>query len=253
MKCPKRTIPTVGLCGFALLCSAAEARGPLRQATISDSSSGIRTGSETQLHNAARTGNLKLLRARLQQGVNPDARNPSGRTALLEAAAAGHIETMRALLTAGASVNAAAPDGQTPLIEAAAHNRAGAVKLLMEADADLNVRSRGFGSALEAAERMGHEQIAQILRRAGARTFGRSVGDTVCVRPWNGEGYCGTVTAIHKNEYDIRITKIVGCLSGCEPKPECSTGKSVGGPDGLHAGDRITTASWCLTHTGVKP
>jgi ankyrin repeat protein len=249
-----RQIPwRVALCGLALLCPVAAARGPLRQATISDSSSGIRTGTETQLHKAARTGDIKLLRARLQQGVNPNARDPSGRTALLEAAKTGQLEAMRALVSAGANVNAAAPDGQTPLIEAAKHNQPEAVKLLMEAGADLNLRSRGSGSALEVAERMGHEQIAQMLRQAGARTFGRSVGDTVCVRPWNGDGYCGTVVAIHKNQYQIHVTKIVGCVSGCEPKPECSAGKPVGGPDGLRVGDRITTVSWCLTHTGVKP
>ncbi len=241
------------VCALAVLCFLTVARGQAQQATISGSSSEARTGTETQLHKAARTGDLKLLRARLQQGVKPDALSPSGRTALLDAAAAGQLQAMRALLDAGAHVNAASPDGQTPLIEAAAHNRADTVRLLIAAGADLNLRSRGFGSALEAAERMGHKQIAQILRKAGARTFGRSVGDTVCVRPWNGEGYCGTVTAIHKNQYQIRITKIVGCLDGCEPKPECSAGKPVGGADGFRVGDETTTISWCLTHTGVKP
>lgn len=253
MKCSRRNWQAGRWCGLALLFLATAARGQGQQARISGSSSPVGTGTETQLHKAARTGDLKLLRARLQQGVSPDARNPSGRTALLEAAAAGQLATMRALVDAGANVNASAPDGQTPLIAAAVHNRADAVTLLVEAGADLNLRSRGFGSALEAAERMGHEQIAQTLRKAGARTFGRSVGDTVCVRPWDGDGYCGTVAAIHKNQYQIHITKIVGCASGCDPKPECSAGKSVGGPDGLHVGDRITTVSWCITHTGVKP
>ncbi len=251
MKGSRRNLWQAALCGFFVLCSPTIARLQAQEARISGSSSQV--GIETQLHKAARTGDLKLLRARLQQGVNPDARSPSGRTALLEAAAAGQLEAMRALVEAGANVNAAAPDGQTPLIAAAAHDRTDAVKLLVEASADLNLRSRGFGSALEVAERMGHEQIAQMLRKAGARTFGRSVGDTVCVRPWNGDGYCGTVVAIHRNQYQIHITKIVGCPNGCEPKPECSAGKPVGGPDGLHVGDRVTTVSWCITHTGVKP
>ena len=236
-----------------LLFCAATARGHRQAARTSASSSQVRPGTETQLHRAARTGNLKLLRTRLEQGVNPDARDPSGRTALLEAAAAGQLEAMRELVDAGANVNAAAPEGQTPLIEATARNRAAAVKFLVEAGADPNLRSRGFGSALEAAERMGHEEIAQMLRKAGAHTFGRSVGDTVCVRPWNGEGYCGTVLAIHNNQYQIHITKIIGCLGGCQPKPECSAGKPVGGPGGLQVGDGVTTVSWCLTHTGVKP
>jgi ankyrin repeat protein len=253
MKMSHRNQWQAGLFGFALLGLTALAYGQRPQEKNSGSTPGMTSGTETQLQKAARTGNLELLQARLQQGVNPDARNPSGHPALLEASAAGQLNAMRTLLGAGAGVNIASPDGKTPLIAAAEHNQADAAQLLIEAGADLNLRSRGSGTALETAERMGHEQIAQMLRKAGARTFGRSVGDIVCVRPWGGEGYCGTVQAIHKNQYQIRVTKIVGCLNGCEPKAECSTGKPVGGPNGLHAGDVITTVSWCLTHTGVKP
>lgn len=251
MKTPERNRLDAGFCALVLLGLSIVARAQLPPAAVSNTTPATTIGTETQLHRAARTGDLKLLRARLQQGVNPDARNSSGHTALLEAAAAGELRAIGLLVDAGASVNAATPDGETPLIAAAEHNRTEAVKLLMEAGADLNLRSRGSGTALEVAERMGHEEIAQMLRQAGARTFGRSVGDTVCVRPWGGDGYCGIVEAIHKNRYQIRITKIVGCLDGCEPKPECSAGKPVGGPNGLRAADVITIPSWCLTHTGV--
>jgi uncharacterized protein len=211
------------------------------------------TGTETLLQKAARTGDLALLRSRLSEGVSPNARDPQGRTALFVAAAAGQIEAMRLLLDTGANVNLATPDGRTPLIQAAISGQTRAVQLLIKTGADLNRRSRGSGTALEAAERLGHDDIAAILRKAGARTYGRSVGDTVCVRPWNGNGYCGTVEAIRKNNYRIRITKLVGCLDGCEPKPECSAGKSIGGSTGLRPGDQITIPSWCITHTDVKP
>lgn len=211
------------------------------------------TGSETEIHRAARNGDLTLLQSRLRKGVAPDARNPSGRTALLEAVAAGQMEAVRVLVAHGAGVNVASPDGQTPIIEAARNGRLDIARILIKSGADLNARSRGYGTPLEAAERYGHQDIASMLRRAGARTFGRSVGDTVCVRPWSGDGYCGTVEGIDKNNYQIRVTKIVGCLHGCEAKAECSAGKAVGALDGLNVGDAITTKSWCLTHTGVKP
>ena len=248
-----KTISRAGIYSLAFVCLTLVVSAQQPAGTVSHAAPATMIGIETQLHRAARAGDINLLRARLQQGVSPDARDPSGLTALMEAAHAGKLEAMRVLVEAGANVNAATLSGETPLITAAAHNQASAVKLLMQSGADLNLRSRGFGSALEAAERMGHEQIAQMLRKAGARTFGRSVGDTVCVRPWNGEGYCGTVAAIHKNQYQIRITKIIGCLRGCDPKPECSAGEPVGGPDGLGIGDTVTTPSWCLTHTGVRP
>lgn len=172
------------------------------------------------LHRAVRTGDLSLLRARLKAGADPNARDAAGRT---------------------------------PLIEAAERGRLDAARLLIAAGADLNASQRGWGTALETAERTGHTKLAALLRQAGARSSGRSVGDKVCVRPWKGDGYCGTVEAVDKTTYRIRITEIVGCANGCPARAECSAGKPVGGPSGLHAGDEVTTVSWCLTHTGVQP
>ncbi len=122
-----------------------------------------------------------------------------------------------------------------------------------ESGADLDAGQRGWGTALETAERTGHNDFAALLRDAGARSSGRSVGDTVCVRPWKAEGYCGTVESVEKTAYRIRIRKIVGCTGGCVGKAECSGGRRVGGRGGLKVGDEVATVSWCLTHTGVLP
>jgi hypothetical protein len=92
-----------------------------------------------------------------------------------------------------------------------------------------------------------------MLVEAGARSTGSSVGDTVCVRPWGGDGYCGTVESIDKTHYRLRVTKLVGCEKGCPVKAECSAGREVGGSHGIAVGDEVATVSWCLTHTGVKP
>lgn len=209
-------------------------------------------GTETRLQQAAQTGDIAVLRSLLQRGVSPDARDPSGRTALLDAAAANQISAMKLLIEQGAAVNAASPSGQTPLIEAAEKGNIDAIRLLISNRADLNCRSR-IGTALEIAERLGHSDAAAILRQAGARTFGRSVSDSVCVRPWSGDGFCGTVQAIETNRYRIRVATIIGCRSGCEPKPDCSFGKAVGGPDGLRPGDVVRIPSWCITQTDVRP
>ena len=45
----------------------------------------------------------------------------------------------------------------------------------------------------------------------------------------------------------------IGCEDGCQARAECSASRAVGGTDGIKVGDEITTVSWCLTHTGVKP
>ena len=103
------------------------------------------------------------------------------------------------------------------------------------------------------AERTGHNDLAAILLKAGARSSGKSVGDTVCVRPWDGSGYCGVVEEIQKTVFRIHVTEIVGCEEGCVAKAECSEKRPVGGRDGIRPGEVVTTVSWCLTHTGVKP
>ncbi len=209
--------------------------------------------SRPELHRAAQAGDLELLRSRLRQGMNPDERDKAMRTPLMDAVKSGRIEAVRMFLGAGADVNATSASGRTPLIDAAEFGRIDSAQLLIASGADLNASQRGWGTPLEAAERMGHNELAAMLRRAGARSSGRSVGDTVCVRPWQGDGYCGEVLEVNKTSFRLRVTEIIGCEGGCQPKAECSASRAVGGADGMRVGDEITTVSWCLTHTGVKP
>jgi Ankyrin repeats (3 copies) len=208
---------------------------------------------QPELHRAAQAGDLELLRSRLQQGMNPDERDKTMRTPLMDAVKSDRIEAVRMLLGAGADINAVSVSGRTPLVEAAEFGRIDSARLLIASGADINASQRGWGTPLEAAERMGHNDLAATLRRAGARSSGRSVGDTVCVRPWQGDGYCGEVVEVNKTSFRIRVTEIVGCEGGCQARAECSASRAVGGADGIQVGDEITTVSWCLTHTGVKP
>jgi ankyrin repeat protein len=212
-----------------------------------------RQASPTPLERAIGTGDLNQVRALLQRGTDPNQVDSTGNHPLADAVAAGRLEAVRILLAAGAKVDAGSPSGKTALIEAAEHNSLDAARLLIAAGANLNLTDRGLGTALETAERAGYSDMAALLRNAGARTAGRSVGDKVCVRPWNGDGFCGTVEAISQSEYRIRVTDVVGCRDGCSARADCSAGKPVGGAQGLHPGDTVAVPGSCLTHTGVRP
>jgi ankyrin repeat protein len=188
-----------------------------------------------------------------QQPVGLDARDQKGLTPLIVAASAGKADTVRSLLAQGAGVDATSADGRTALIAAVESNQIEVVQALIAAGAGLNRATRFTGTALDLAENHGETKIAALLLASGAQSTGKSVGDTVCVRPWGGDGFCGTVKSFSIATVRIQVTKIVGCENGCSAKAECSASKPVGGTDGLQTGDQIAVPSWCLTHTGVKP
>src|ERR1019366_7069941 len=200
---------------------------------------------DATLGKAAREGDLATLKSLLDSGADPNRRDGNGNSPLLEAVAAGQAAAARALVAAGANPNLASSGGRTPLIAAAIGGRVEIARLLIAAGADLNIAERGAGTPLEAAEREGHPEMAALLRGSGARTSGRSVGDKVCVRPWKGDGYCGIVLSLDRNDYRLRVTDIVGCSNGCKAMEECSAGKLVGGSGGLKAGDTIRAAGSC--------
>jgi hypothetical protein len=188
-----------------------------------------------------------------QHDASLDVRNAQGLTPLVAAASAGDMATVKSLLAKGADVDATAADGRTALIAATQGGKLEAVEALIAAGANLNLATRGGGTALNIAENTGQAQLAALLLQAGAQSTGKSVGDTVCVRPWGGEGFCGTVKSFTTRAVQIQITRILGCAGGCEAREECSAGKVVGGSNGAQSGDPIEVPSWCLTQTGVKP
>jgi hypothetical protein len=154
----------------------------------------------------------------------------------------------------------AAPAGARPgaageLLAAARRGDVARAAALLRAGADVDARDRELGTALDVAETQGRPELAALLRAHGARGSGKSVGDTVCVRPWAGSGLCGKVEARRRNQHRLTVLRIVGCESGCAPDAECSAGRPVGGTSSqaIRAGDELEVPSWCLTHTGVEP
>src|SRR5262245_48366325 len=174
--------------------------------------------------------------------------------ALLSAARRGDGAMVRRALRQGANPEAALPSGWTPLMEAAKAGGKDAAEALLAAGARPDARDRAAGTALDVAQQAGQDAIAELLRKHGALGSGKSAGDRVCVRPWKGSGFCGTVAAVEGASYLLDVTSVVGCSAGCAADAECSSGREVGGAsaDAVRAGTSVRTKSWCLTHTGLE-
>lgn len=80
-----------------------------------DMESTVEEGTWTPLHQAARAGDVDMLRLLIEAGADIEARAPGGATALHHAAYFGHPEVVRELLACGADHKAVDEAGYTPL------------------------------------------------------------------------------------------------------------------------------------------
>jgi hypothetical protein len=201
---------------------------------------------------AAARGDAAQVAALLREGAAANARDEAGRPAVVAAARSGRPEALRALLQAGADPDAADRSAWTALHQAVEAGDLALARLLLDGGATPDLLSRDRGTALDVAERTGRTELAQLLRARGARGSGKSIGDTVCVRPWHGDGFCGVVEAVDPTRFRLRVSRVVGCQAGCTAEALCSAARLVGGASGLGPGDVLWVPGSCLTHTGVR-
>ena len=82
-------------------------------------------------------GDLLRVKQLLEEGVNVNAKNINGWSALMYAADNGHVEVVRTLLEAGADVAAKPPIGWTALMFAVYNDDVEMVRILLAAGADI--------------------------------------------------------------------------------------------------------------------
>ncbi len=133
---------------------------------------GAKTGAELdaeakRLHEAAKKGDIKALKALLAAGAKVNTRNWLGYTPLHRAADQGHTELLKLLLKAGAKVNAKDKHGDTPLHRAAHGGCTEVAKMLLKAGAEANVKSNGGMTPLDRAM---SKRMKAFLRKHGAKT-----------------------------------------------------------------------------------
>jgi serine/threonine protein kinase/ankyrin repeat protein len=84
------------------------------------------------LFEAARQGNVTLVKKQLTEKVDPNSLNPAGETPLMKAVESGDLQTVVALIFRGADEQVRDKLDQTPLMHAARAGQGDVVKLLLE-------------------------------------------------------------------------------------------------------------------------
>ena len=114
------------------------------------------------LHRAAQVGDIEVLKAALAAGVDVDARDGRGWTALMHAVNKDYPLLVEPLLSAGADPDLRAPDGATALFIAALHGYSETVALLMKAGADISIRGPKSRTPLDMARSLNHSRILAL-------------------------------------------------------------------------------------------
>ena len=117
---------------------------------------------------AVRAGDQARTAALIEQGVDVNAANPDGATALHWAAHVSDLDTLRLLLQAGASANVSNVYGVTPLALACVNANGPIVEALLQSGADPNLASISGESSLMNAARAGNPEVVDALLSAGA-------------------------------------------------------------------------------------
>ena len=158
------------------------------------------------LADAAERRDRAAIRAELGRGVDVNATQVDGTTALHWAAYYDDAETAGLLVKAGANVNAANQYGVPPLALASTNGNAAIVRLLLEAGADANATTKGGETPLMLASRAGSVDAVKALLVRGAKHDARESHGQTALMWASAEGHVPVMQALIEAGADINAT-----------------------------------------------
>ena len=167
---------------------------------------------------AAIMGDVDAVRRLIDLGLDVDAVDSQGCTALLRAAGGGHKALVKLLLARGADPAIAAATGATPLSAAVSMRQAEIVDLLLQAGASLEQRLPGDVTVLMLACALGHPDLAARLLQAGGQVQAR---DSQGLTPL----HCAMLFGFSSRDR-ARLLALIDALllAGAEPDAEAAGG-----------------------------
>ena len=121
------------------------------------------------LYRTAKAGDIEGLKAALGAGLDVNARDSQGWTALMHVVNKGFTLMVPPLLEAKADLDMRAPDGATALFMAAVHGHSEIIALLMEAGADISIKGPKGKTASDVAQvRYGGVEAARQSNESAA-------------------------------------------------------------------------------------
>jgi len=124
--------------------------------------------------NEAGVGNKERIELFIKAGMNVNAKNNNGDTALMRASADDNFEVVKLLIEKGADVNAKDNDGYTVLMVASSKADLAVATLLIKKGADVNASNNAAETALMLASLNGNFDMAQLLIEKGADVNAKS-------------------------------------------------------------------------------